>query len=100
MSRSPLPDPNQRKSSVQNPLWLIINISIPVFIVLMLLHIGVTLSGAVLPNGVSNTLQGQITLITATFWNFIKPFLQILIMLTIVQWTLDRLGFSLSSRNQ
>ena len=106
MARPQTPEPNTSKSSVINPLRLIINISIPFFIVLLLLYTGITIYGAYLSSrGVSDpsqiqVLQVQLVSTAAAFWDFIRPFLQILIILTIISWFLDKLGISLSSKDQ
>jgi hypothetical protein len=92
--------------ALKNPIRLIINTTILIFIVLFLIYIALKLiliysMVGELNSQMQNAIQDfliKLESIAENIWIFVKPFLQLGIILVIIEWLLSKLGVSLLSR--
>lgn len=88
---------------MKNPLRTIINLSIFLFFLLLVSYVALNIWNIYEQNEqrkqLFSLLTTQVNTLSFTAWEFFKPFLQIVIILTIVDWILSRWGFSLKSKD-
>jgi hypothetical protein len=86
----------------KNPLRIILNTSIFAFFILLIAFVCLKILIVYDPDGArKNTLTQVVTNveeISKVGWNLIKPFLQLVIILLIVEWILNKLGISFTSK--
>ena len=92
------------KPIIKNPLRLIVNTTIVVFIILLIAYIGAQVALAALPNDSDNlkrtellrTLSDNIRILSIFVFDFVKPFLQLIIILIVLEWLLNKFGLTLN----
>ena len=92
------------KTTLKNPLRLIVNTTIIVFIILLITYVGAQVALTALPNDSDNlkrtellrTLSDNIRILSIFVFEFVRPFLQLIIILIILEWLLNKFGLSLN----
>ncbi len=98
-----------RSGPRRNPLWTIFSATIWIGVLFLIAYIGINVAIAVLQQNAAynegretvQLLEGMAARVAALSyeaWQFIKPFLQIIVILIIVEWILDKFGISLSRK--
>src|SRR5262245_24689438 len=93
-----------QKTSFKNPLRLIINTTIVVFIILLIVYIGTQVALAMIPTNIDTnrnielirTLSENIRILSIFVFNFVRPFLQLIIILIVLEWLLNKFGLTLN----
>ncbi|MDX1941879.1 MAG: hypothetical protein SFU99_15060 [Saprospiraceae bacterium] len=87
-----------------NPFRLIVRAAIWGTVAIVLAYIGLHIAALIDLDynrvQVYNMVSGQIESVILTIWDFIRPFLQILILLAIVDWVFRRVGIDIKSKTQ
>lgn len=85
----------------QNPLLSVLKLAGFVFFVLLLTFVGLTIWTSVDTNpehrALSAALMGSISSVGQTAWTFVRPLLQLIIVLVILDWVLRRTGIQLGA---
>lgn len=89
--------------SFRNPLRLLLNTTIFVLIFLLLLYIAsrvaITYDSDFKRIELLRGIADDIRIIALTVFDFIRPFLQLIIILIIMEWLLNKFGFSLDRKS-
>lgn len=87
-----------------NPFRLIVRAAIWGAVAIILAYIGLHIAALIDLDynrvQVYNMVSGQIESVILTIWDFIRPFLQIVILLAIVDWVFRRVGIDIKSKTQ
>ncbi|MBK7873991.1 MAG: hypothetical protein IPJ74_26735 [Saprospiraceae bacterium] len=87
-----------------NPFRLIVRAAIWGAVAIILAYIGLHIAALIDLDynrvQVYNMVSGQIESVILTIWDFIRPFLQIVILLAIVDWIFRRVGIDIKSKTQ
>jgi len=88
------------KRSFQNPLRLILNTTIIIFVILLILYISARVA---LTNDwdanreeLFQSIANDIRLLALSVFDFVRPFLQLVIILIILEWLLNKFGITLN----
>lgn len=85
--------------SFKNPLRLILNTTIWIFVILLFFYVGVRISLTYdiqqKQADLLGTIAGDLKTISISVFEFVRPFLQLVIILIILEWLLGRFGISL-----
>lgn len=85
-----------------NPLRLIVNSSIIIFALILLTYVGIKLGAIYDKDEYRKTLflqiSSKIELLCFLIWEFLRPFLQLIIILLIAEWILGKFGISISPK--
>lgn len=89
---------------IKNPLRIIMNTTIVVFFLILILYVVLKLllvyeSDDRLKQGLMEIVS-KIETISELGWDFVKPFLQLAIILLIVEWVLTKIGINFSQPNK
>jgi hypothetical protein len=95
---------------MNNPLSFIVKVTIRVFVFLLLIYLIVAGLSIFVDNnptaitvlGLKQSLQsivGDIRIISKNAYDFLKPFLQLVLILVILQWILEKLGINFQQGN-
>ena len=86
----------------KNPLRILLRVTISLFIILLIVFIGLKVVTVYEPDGgrklLLTEIVSKIESISLLTWNFLKPFLQLIVILLIVEWLLGKFGFSFTSK--
>ena len=89
-----------QKPSFKNPLRLIINTSIIIFIILLIAYISIKVAISYdndqVRVGLLRDIAEDIRLLGIFVFEFVRPFLQLVIILIVLEWLLGRFGISLN----
>ncbi len=87
-----------------NPLRILIRAGIWGTVIIILAYIGLHIAALIDLDynrvQVYNMVSGQIESVVLTVWDFIRPFLQIIILMAIVDWIFRRIGIDIKSRTE
>ena len=92
------------KSSIKNPLRLIVNTTIAVFIIILLAFVGAQVGLSLLSDDSDNfrrielltSFSESMRILAIYVFDFIQPFLQLILILTILEWLLNKFGIPLN----
>lgn len=88
--------------SDKNPFITVIRIIAILVIVAFVGYLGVQIAALVDPDynriQIYNMISGQIESLILAIWEFIRPFIQIIILLVIVDWVFRRVGIDIRSK--
>jgi hypothetical protein len=92
---------------MQNPLKFIVNTSLNIFFIILLLYVLATGLGVYFKSfagegadkfgDVFNKLADNLSSLGYIAFNFLRPFLQLILILVIIEWLLNKFNISLSS---
>lgn len=93
-----------QRPSFKNPLRLVVNTTIVVFIILLFAYVSAQVALTALSNDSENskriellrTLSENIRILSIFAFDFMRPFLQLIIILVILEWLLNKFGLSLN----
>lgn len=91
---------DEKVTSIRNPFRLVINTFLFLFILLLVIYFGVKALQIYGPPEYKDKLSEfliDFRNFTTTAWEFVKPLVQLVIILAIVDWLLKRLGISVFS---
>jgi hypothetical protein len=90
-----------QRPSFKNPLRLLLNTTIVIFIILLVAYVGIRV--AISYDGDServellNNITQDIRLLGIFVFDFVRPFLQLIVILIILEWLLAKFGLSLNN---
>lgn len=90
------------KPSLRNPLKLILTTTIIIFVILLIIYVAARLLLVYDNNNehqrdeLIKTIAEDIRVIAIFAFDFVRPFLQLVIILIILEWLLNRFGISLN----
>lgn len=84
-----------------NPLKLILNLTIFTFFALLIIYIATVIGGSYVPDKQRAQLlllvSNDIRSIANAVFQFVRPFIQLVLILIILEWLLKKFGFSLNA---
>lgn len=82
----------------KNPLRLLLNVVVFIFVIFLIIYIGININSSYEDNTERITMMqnvnNEIKLIAYSVFEFIRPFLQLIIILLILEWLINRFGIS------
>ena len=80
----------------KNPLKLILNLALFTFFILLISYIGIEIADQYLGKGIYHSLAETIKNIGSRAFDFASPFIQLIIILIVLEWIIQKLGISVN----